>query len=315
MNLLKAELFKILKRPRTKIFFFTLILLVATLAVYNKVNEKENPQWKEELLAENQAMLKEIQELEHNKDGVPDSYIKILQKDIQKNNYIIEYNINPNQITMWKFIQITSTISLLVTIFMLIIGSESISKEFEWGTANFLLTRPYKRSKVVLAKLTATSITAFCFYATLFTASFIFGGFLFGFNGWSQQTILDNMELVSIAIWKYVFLRYFSQFFTTITLIVLTFLLSVLFSSSSIALACSFGFIFAGSALSAFVKNYSWGKYLFFTNYDIAPYVGYSDKVINGLTFEETLLKQILYCISFVLLTIIIFNKRDVKTR
>src|SRR5580765_6529728 len=121
-KLLKIELFKIFKRPRTYISFGAVLFLVAIIQFGLKV------------------------------DG--DSYIEFMLRDVS-----VSLDIEGKVLNGYLVCHIILQLLLIhVPLLITIIAGDLISGEANMGTLRLLLTKPVSRTEVVLAKFGAVAI-------------------------------------------------------------------------------------------------------------------------------------------------------------
>ena len=89
--------------------------------------------------------------------------------EIGKNEYAIEHNIDPNQMTGWEFVEDATGLMTLITIFAAVIAGDIVASEFTWGTIKLLLIRPVSRTKILLSKYVATLLFVVLLCVILFS--------------------------------------------------------------------------------------------------------------------------------------------------
>ena len=208
---------------------------------------------------------------------------------------------------------------------MIAISASIVSEEYSKSTIKLLLIRPYSREKILLSKYITTLISMFILLLLiivvplilnyLYKGSSIFGSIIYG-------NILTNKVVHTRVIIYYINLVI--SFIPMILMYTtLAFFISVLTMSSSIANMLSFGIFFVSQILEgiALIFNFSLIKYSFTVVSDYTSYV--SMTTINNsmynvaekfnLTLFEQNITYIIYMIVFLILSFVIFKKRDIK--
>ena len=208
---------------------------------------------------------------------------------------------------------------------MIAISASIVSEEYSKSTIKLLLIRPYSREKILLSKYITTLISMFILLLLiivvplilnyLYKGSSIFGSIIYG-------NILTNKVVHTRVIIYYINLVI--SFIPMILMYTtLAFFISVLTMSSSIANMLSFGIFFVSQILEgiALIFNFSLIKYSFTVVSDYTSYI--SMTTINNsmynvaekfnLTLFEQNITYIIYMIVFLILSFVIFKKRDIK--
>lgn len=208
---------------------------------------------------------------------------------------------------VWTVFTWTESFTIyLSTIFTVIVASDIVAGEFAGGTIKLLLIRPWSRGKILLSKFTSlilfgllcagiTAVVGIAMSLLLFSGNTGLSG---GFEGSSMNNSLlllltDTIQALVISL--------------------IAFTLSTVFRSGGLAIGLSllvlftkdiFGFIFNP-------ERFEWAKYLLFLHTDLS---GYIQSPVGpggvGLGFSITIL--VVYCLLFMLISWLVFTKRDV---
>ena len=95
------------------------------------------------------------QELQENKE-LSEEDKTYFANEIKLNEYYLEQNINPNELSLWNYVDTSSYLIILATILTVIIAADMIAAEFTWGTIKLLLVGPASRTKIMISKYIAT---------------------------------------------------------------------------------------------------------------------------------------------------------------
>ncbi|HDW3058177.1 TPA: ABC transporter permease [Bacillus cereus] len=313
-SIVKAELYKISKKKSFKTLIICLTILIIGNGIYKYFQESQNTKgWRNDLIEQNRLNEKELEKAKGNSQ-YPDSFVASVEKEIKKNDYLLSHNISPNNATSWEFVSFSSTFTMFILIFILVLSSESISKERSLGTLGLLFIRPYKRQRIYIGKLISIMLVGFLLVLYLFLLSLTIGMILFGIKGSGDMKMVEFADNITmVPIYKMILVKYISYCFTMCIFSIFAFSISILIHSNVFSIILSISLLLGGTTLTALVRGYSWSKYLYFTNMDLSIYLGDFSASINGATIEFTVLKYCLYSLLFILMSLIIFVKRDLK--
>lgn len=200
-----------------------------------------------------------------------------------------------------------------ITIFTVVIASETVAGEFSWGTIKLLLIRPWSRSTILLSKYIAMILFALVLTITTFIVCYLVNLAFFG-SGDTIDVILSNDE----SVWTYVLQYYLLKFVGLIMIVTFGFMMSAAFRSSGLAIALSISFLFAGNIITTIfaLAEKAWVKYVLFIHLDLTPYLS-SDGETSLIPGHPTTLGFSLgvlaaYFIIFNAISWIVFKKRDI---
>lgn len=184
-------------------------------------------------------------------------------------------------------------IIFFINICIVIFASGLISLEFEKGTIKNLLIQPNSRVKILYSKYITLIMFILIFYS-LFITGVIIGGFTI-----KSVTIEYNWIFLSII-------------FKSIILASISFLLSLLFKSTSKAVLFSLILIFLGEKINSGIEKVTiFGKYTILSNYDFSKYFT-SPLQANDLSIYLSICIVIIHFLIFNWLIISSFTKSDI---
>ncbi len=197
----------------------------------------------------------------------------------------------------------------LVVIFCLFAG-DAIASEAGWGNLRFLLTRPIGRSKLVMAKLIVAAFYAALATALILASGLIAGGIAFGYKSLSVPqlhlsmsvgSILGNLVLAGVlAAWGIAGVAAFA------------FMLSTMMDNSAGAIMGGVGLYIVTSLLGA-IDSIGPIRYGFPTFYN-----GAWAELFRGASFGGDMIRnvvaQIPYVIVFVAIGLWWFRRKDVTS-
>ncbi|WP_040413514.1 ABC transporter permease [Desulfosporosinus sp. OT] len=318
LNLIQNENMKIF-RMSTYIMLGLLISIVITYGFISKnsmqrASTSTNIDWKTQLTQQNTLMQKALKQVQNQGIGAEQSSAAF-KKIIKINNYRIEHNLPPEQgKTVWGFVMDLSSAISLVSLFSIIIAAGIVAREFDSGTIKFLLIKPLKRWKVLLSKYLAVLLFALDALIILFIASFLVGGIFYGLSGVSEPYLgFSNGNVTEINMLWHVFTIYAYACVNLLMMVTLAFMISSVFRNTSLAVGISLFLMFTGNVLVNLLSQYSWVKYILFSNLNLKVYTD-GTPAVKGMTMTFSLLVLAAYFILFNVISWLVFIKRDVAT-
>ena len=171
--------------------------------------------------------------------------------------------------------------SFFIIAFTVVMGAGMISKEYSDGTIKLLAIRPYKRNKIILAKILATMFFAFIFVLVSVIVSLITGYILFGISFPNMLIVFNAAYTFTLPIWV-VFLIYLASLMIKIWIFaLLAIAISTIFKSYVAAVCISSGIYILNLILTFVSKGANWLKYNPFANLDLFKYFGGSFASLN----------------------------------
>lgn len=308
IELLKNEQIKLYSRWATWSMFIIIfvIILAGALIVFlfGELDEQSHgDNWQEQLAQENEELL-EIQQ-EADFFGF-DSEIAI-------NEYHIENDIQPLPYDTWQFTLENAGISMIISLFTIIVAAGIVANEYRWGTIKLLLIRPISRTKILFAKFTSVLLFSISMLVFLFVASLIIGAIFFGINGWNPELIqmgADGIEEVSIL--KEILTQYGLNMVNLVMMATFALMISALFRNSAMAIGLAIFLMFTGNTIVNFVAEYDWSKYILFANTNLSQYFGNGSPVVDSMTLGFSITMLVVYFVLFLLVSWLSFSKRDI---
>jgi ABC-2 type transport system permease protein len=220
---------------------------------------------------------------------------------------------NGGSSTNWSIMMTESyVLFLLITIFTVVIASETVAGEFTWGTIKLLLIRPWSRSTILLSKYLSTLLFALTFIIIAFVVTFLVNIAVFGYSN-SSDTLLGN---VGTSPWVLVPEYYLFQFISLIIIVTFGFMMSAALRSSGLAIGLSIAFLFGGNIITGLfaMADKPWVKYVLFMHLNLTSYIGSGEGPIpnHPTTLGFSLAVLAGYFILFNLISWTVFRKRDI---
>ncbi|WP_137791068.1 ABC transporter permease [Bacillus sp. E(2018)] len=315
LSLLTNEWIKIFSRTRTWIFLAIPIVIIIGIAVYDKVTTdvEVNENWKQELTQTIKDDQKALDDAKKNGDNA--IYIDTLESAIKQNEYAIANDISPYETTAWQFMKDMAWISSFIGLFVIVVASDIVSNEFAKGTIKMLLIRPYSRWKILLSKFVATLAFAFVMWLVVIIATWLVGGLAYGFGGMDQSYLItaEDGQVKERLIVEYVFANIGVEFIELTALVAMSFMISTLFMSNSVAIGVAMFTLFAGNTIVMLLATKDWVIYTLFANMDLSVLIDGQNQMVKDLTLPFSISVLAVYTAIMLAITFTVFQKRDVK--
>ena len=246
-------------------------------------------------------------------------YQTILE-NIELNKYIIDNNKNINNYKTLNY-QLKTTLEdyeIFIIIIILITSSTIISNELKEGTIKLLLIKPYTRNQILLSKYLSMIIVMVLSIIYLYLTQLLIGGFYLGFSSLQEKVVIYNFQLSTIMcynIFGYTFLRILLKLPMLILLSTLSFLISIITSNNILSLTISLIIYIFSASIKSLAINYNLKimKYLLTMNWNINEYLFGKLSEYKYLNLTTSIIICIIYYIFLLVLSFIIFNKKDIK--
>ncbi|WP_067622432.1 ABC transporter permease [Alicyclobacillus acidiphilus] len=200
----------------------------------------------------------------------------------------------------------------LVVIFAAVVAGDIVANEFALGTIKFLLIRPVARWKILLSKYLTVLSFSVCMMVFLMVTAYVVGGLFFGFGGADDPYhYVHGTTIVSVPMYVEALRDYGLAAVTLLMTVTVSFMISTLFRSSSMAIALSILLLFLGAVVTHLLARYTWDKFILFTNWDLTQYTE-GTPIVKGMTWQFSVVVLAVYFIVFMAISWLSFTKRDV---
>ncbi|MBE6151006.1 MAG: ABC transporter permease [Firmicutes bacterium] len=246
--------------------------------------------------------------------------IKEAKKEVELAKYKIENHIEKieygsNHYILSNFY--TEYFTMIIIIIILISGS-IVSEEFSKGTIKLLLVKPYTRTKILISKYITVLLTIL--FAVVFTLimQLIIGGIFFGYDTLSIPHITYNLTtntIEAIHIFKYLLLLTITTLPKLIIIGTISFMISTIFTSTSLANTLTLIFVFGSDVLNVIAEGFEieWLKFSPTLNWDFSVYLFGGTSPYKGVTLPFSIINCLVYFILMIVVTIIIFKRKNIK--
>ncbi|GEK90715.1 ABC transporter permease [Alkalibacterium kapii] len=260
---------------------------------------------------ETEAILDQGEELDFSQSIT----VSINEDEIQRLSYHLNEGIEPPAVNdFYSRLVDASSLNALIGIFVTIIASAMVSKEFSMGTIKLLLIRTQSRTKILTSKYITTVLLAFFYYGLLYLSTAIFALVSTDMNPTSDyvfMTVYGSYEHAP-------FISYFlglvgSNLVYLVIIATLAFMLSTVTRNTSLSLGTTLGTIFLGTGVTSFLATKTdLAKYLITANWSLENYLPGQGAFIEGLSLPFSMTVIIVYIALFLGVAYYVFNKKDI---
>ena len=247
-----------------------------------------------------------------------DEYETVL-KNYYENKYILEEKMDTKNSNTLRSVLINffSEYSFLILVFVIMIAGGMVSDEFSRGTSKSLLTVPYKRSSILTAKYITVLLIIPFIVIFLLIWEFLVGGILLGFDSLSIPVAIYNItsgSLEVLNVFSYFIINFLANLPQLILLATLAFAASVILNSTAFAIAITFCGIIASEIINCFALMYNIKilNYFVTTNWDFTAFL-FGGHSVFGLSLTHSIIICIIYLIIMLVVTFLVFMKKDIK--
>jgi ABC-2 type transport system permease protein len=112
---------------------------------------------------------------------------------------------------------------------------------------------------------------------------------------------------------EYVFANIGVEFIELTALVAMSFMISTLFMSNSVAIGVALFTMFAGNTIVALLATKDWVIYTLFANMDLSVLIDGQNQMVKDLTLPFSISVLAVYTVIMLAITFTVFQKRDVK--
>lgn len=272
-KLIKFEIKKIVAKRFFKVIIF-FIVLASFMSVYlNNKKEYSVPL----VYYDNVYLKKDASEFKNNKEfDIYLSKYNKLQRLIKENNDIYTYSLNSNIDYFNKsksIVNFSYTLLMFLMVIIVILSSQAVSSEYSDKTIKLLVSKPFKRWKILFAKYLALLLISIflCFLLSILVIMFVIL-----FNGISDLLINDlmykNNKVVEIPFFLNFYKTYCLLLIPVLFVMLVSFSLSTIFLNSSYSISVSLFISILAMSIFSFLVNLGFN----FVEYTFLPYLDFT---------------------------------------
>ncbi|CAM3282495.1 ABC transporter permease [Saccharibacillus brassicae] len=323
--MVQNEVVKIVKKKR---FYIVLLILAVMVPIFSYAQMRQSLERQESYgsdwrLEVQQAIIDNQNSL--SSDRVPQEWKVYRQIYIQQMQYYLDNDVNPNEPGGVTFTRefINNSASLFLPLMIMTIASDLVSSERTGGTIKMLLTRPIRRWKVLLSKLTALLMFVSLIVVSAYVICYAIAGLFFGYSGWTipiftgfvlNGSDVDLSYVQATPQWQYLLMQAGLVWFVGTVVALLAFMVSVLVRSTAASIVVMMAALISGSILVNMASSWTSAKYLFMVNLGLTEYLAGNPAPIEGMTLGFSLAVLAVWAAVSVIISFIVFTKRDVLT-
>lgn len=211
-----------------------------------------------------------------------------------------------------------NSFEIFIIIMIVMIAGTMVSEEFSKGTIKLLLIKPYKRSTILAAKLISSFIILLLVIALIVGMQFIVGGIIKGFDSFANPVMIYNHHtngLQEMGMLGYLGITLLGKLPIYISLMVLAFAISTIFTNSALSIAITLlGYM--GSSLVntlGLALKLNWLKFFITPNWDLTQQFFGRLPDYEGLSIGFSVAIVVVYLLIMLVPTFIVFKKKNIK--
>lgn len=273
--------------------------------------------------------LNEFNKYETNEKIVLNKYY--INNNTYENSYINNFAFNQKSDTTdtnaYDFMFFAMEIcTVVIIVFAVMLVCSLITGETESGTIKLLLVRPYKRSKILTAKLLATLffVTVFMLFSGII--SFVGGYFLFGLPTSNVLAVFNATTVFEISPLGLMLINILSLLLDAIFFVIMALMIAILFKNYAgsistvlviVILTYALNIIFGGTFWYSVLPGMNLHLFRYFGNTFISMGSGsilealFVNTIESSMTFVFSILVNISYMVIALAIAYSVFQKRD----
>ncbi len=251
-----------------------------------------------------------------------DEYREVL-KTVKLTQYRMEHNLidNKKNVDLGSASFIASPIdenTIFLIFGIIVIACGIFSEEFDKGTIKQLLIKPYSRNKIAVAKIITCLIATLIFLIYFIIVNILCGQLLISAFDINSTVLMYDYNLEKVLVYNGfqligLYLLYKLPYLILFTLIIL--LVSVITRNTAISAVSGFMLIILPEILSLLIDKFKPLAYLPFYTWRLDEFMFGGRSTIKQLTFNNSLILDIVYIVIFSISLIIVFKRTDIKNQ
>ena len=207
---------------------------------------------------------------------------------------------------------------LFILIIGIVIAGSIVSDEFSKGTIKLLLVKPYNRIKILMSKFIVCICILVLSIGIIGISQLIFGGIIQGFDSLSIPAIyynFDTNQVETMNIFSYICLTGLCKLPMYILLTTLAFACSTLFTNTALAVSLPFLGYIATPFINLLSSAYNIKQIVYFVtpNWDLTQYLFGGSPMFSTMSLPFSIIVCLIYLAIMLVLSSVIFKKRDIK--
>lgn len=315
INLIKADLYKETRKNSFKIILLMLLLVsFVSIFVLSKTYKEKN-----DIIIKYDLYNKEEYKVV-NKHGDYDKY----KNDYKKYEYIVNNKdkLNVNNCKVINILEYKNSFLYFIGVIVIFLSFNSLSYDYNKGTLKYIVLNKQGKIKLLLSKILSQIIIGFILISLFSFFYLIFGIIRFSVN------LLDYYKYIYIfnSFIKLPYLLYY--FISSIIfivpysfIIIFVYMLVIIFKGNTISLVVSNLMYLFSLVISQFllivginIVKYTFMPYLDYTYFNDLINLSVNNMIFNtNINLESSLFYLTMYSVLFLLISLNIFNRRDIQ--
>lgn len=251
---------------------------------------------------------------------------KLIDEDVNRNKeywYYLDNNIKPltfqNQMLMTPYSArqamnnsyFMAIVSLIITA---ILCGGIVASEHKNGTIRLLLTKPYKRYKILLSKLIVMIGTFLIVYLLGILSTYLLGGIMYGFDNYNIPLVFNNSGVITeVSYLLFTLKNTLYEVVISLLFLVILFGLSSITLLSTISVVIVLVSIFVSFGLSYIIYFNQMFTYIPLVLLNFYEVLYNSNNHFININVGSSVLVAITYILVILFITFITYCKRDIK--
>lgn len=259
-------------------------------------------------------------EKERNRTHNLEVQYQTAKSDMEKGKYAIENgkDILTTANSRGLLLKSFSEYEIFIILTIVLIAGAIVSDEFNKGTIKLLLIRPYKRTKLLLAKFITVLFFTLVVSIVAVILQFVFGGIFLGFESLSIPAIeydYNAGKIIEISILKSVILTGLGKLPIYIIIGSLAFTLSSVFRSTAVSIIWTVMLYVTSGVINsvAIYYNVKLLKYFITPNWNFTQFLYGKIPEMNGINIWFSAIVCLIYFIIIISPAFMTFKKMDIK--
>lgn len=232
-----------------------------------------------------------------------------------ENNIILNNKINSRT----SFIRTFQHFDLIIVIIAIYLSTTIITEEVNKKTIKNLLTKPHKRSTIIMSKLIACIIAILVSMLFVIIVQYIVGGIIFGFDSYKIEYIGGNYntgELIHMNLFEYVIIVGLSKLPMYIIIIAFCMLIGTLNNHTSMSMILTLIIFLIGYRVLPIWSGVDSlnvvARYFVTNNWDFSTYLFGKISDLKGVTLYSSIIVYLIHLSIFLYLTMRKFNRKEI---
>lgn len=232
-----------------------------------------------------------------------------------ENNLIMDNKIDARIMLIRTF----NHFDLIIVIIAIYLATTIVTEEVNKNTIKTLLTKPHKRSTILVSKIIACIVSVILAMIFVTFTQYVIGGIIFGFDSYNLKYIGYDLiigKIVTMNLWKYITIIGLLKLPMYIIITVFCTFIGVLNNNTSMSMILTLIiFIVSSTVLTEWSKVESLSvitRYFITNNWDFSTYMFGQVSAISGVTLLGSIINFIIHLFLLVYFSIIIFNRKEI---